>query len=112
MVTLECVDFKCLNTQVKMHSYPVPKLEELLDFNDCKYFSKLDLKNAYLQVALDEKSQDFLVMNTHKGMFKFKRLPYGISAAPGIFQRFISELLQGVKKAMAYFDDVNFLFLG
>ena len=74
-----CVDFKYLNTQIKMHSYPVPKLEELLlDFNDCKYFSKLDSKNAYLQVALDEKSQDFLVINTHKGMFKFKILPYGI----------------------------------
>ena len=107
MVTLECVDFKCLNTQVKMHSYPVFKLEELLlDFNDCKYFSKLDLKKTYLQVALDEKSQDFLVMNTHKGMFKFKRLPYGISAASGIFQRFISELLQGVIKARTYFDDI------
>ena len=102
-----CVDFKYLNTQVKMHSYPVPKLEELLlNFNDCKYFSKLDLKNAYLQVALYKKLQDFLVMNTQKGMFKFKRLPFGISAAPAIFQKFISELLQGVTKARAYFDDI------
>jgi len=50
------------------------------------HFSKLDMSNAYLQIPLDEKSQVCTVINTHKGLFKYKRLPFGISTAPSIFQ--------------------------
>ena len=102
-----CVDFKYLNANINMEQYPVPLLDEILsEFSDCKYFTKLDLKNAYLQLEVHEESQKYLVMSTHIGMFKYKRLPYGISSAPGIFQRFINELLMGLPKVRGYFDDI------
>ena len=52
-------------------------------------FSKLDLSNAYQRVVLDEQSMKYTVINTQSGLFEFTRLPFGIAAAPGIFQRVI-----------------------
>ena len=49
-------------------------------------FTKIDLSQEYLQVPFDEESKKYVVVNTHKGLFRYTRLPFGISAAPGIFQ--------------------------
>ena len=38
-------------------------------------FSKTDLSHAYQQVELDEDSQKYLTTNTHKGLYRYKRLP-------------------------------------
>ncbi|XP_064100788.1 uncharacterized protein K02A2.6-like [Macrobrachium nipponense] len=102
-----CGDFKVLNKQIHCDRYPLPKIEELLSVvGKGKFFSKIDLKNAYLQIPVDEKSQEYLVINTHKGLFKYKRLPFGMSSSPGIFQRFISQLLANVEGVAAYLDDI------
>ena len=102
-----CGDFKELNKQVQCERYPLPKIEELLSvIGKGKVFSKIDLQNAYLQIPVDEKSQNLLVINTHKGLFRYKRLPFGLSSSPGIFQRFISGLLAHVEGVAAYLDDI------
>ena len=62
------------------------------DVNDGHKFSKLDLAEAYLQIPLDEKSAQLTVINTHQGLYKFKRLPFGLRCAPTIFQKLIEQL--------------------
>ena len=47
-----------------------------------------------------------MVINTHKGLFRYTRLPYGISSAPGIFQRVMENLLQGIPSVVVYIDDI------
>ena len=102
-----CVDFKHVNSQTCLNTFPLPKLEDILaNLGPCKYISKLDLKNAYIQLAVSEESQKYLVMNTHMGLFKFHRLPFGLSSAPGIFQRFITELLTGIEGVQVFIDDI------
>ena len=59
-------------------------------------FIKLDLAHAYQQLVLDEDSSQLTTVNTHRGLLKYKRLPYGISAAPAFFQRTRESLLQGM----------------
>ena len=54
-----------------------------------KFYSKIDLKNAYLQIKVDNESQKYLVINTHLGLYKYKRLPFGIHCAPAIFQKYM-----------------------
>ena len=71
-----------------------------------KLFTKLDMSNAYLQLPLEEKSKEYLVVNTHKGLFKYNRLPFGISSAPVIFQRCMDTLLQGIPSVICYIDDI------
>lgn len=48
-------------------------------------FTKLDLAQAYLQLPVDDYSKPLLVINTPKGLFRYNRLPYGVSVAPAIF---------------------------
>ena len=69
-------------------------------------FSKIDLQTAYLQISVDKACQYFLVINTHKGLFKYKRLPYGLSSSPAIFQRFISNILVNIPGVAVYMDDI------
>ena len=71
-----------------------------------KTFTKLDLSQAYHQLELDEQSKQYTVINTHRGLFRYNRLPFGISSAPGIFQRAIESLLSGIPKVINYLDDI------
>ena len=103
-----CADYKqTVNRAAIVLQYPLPRQEELFaKLARCKIFAHLDLKAAYLQVTLDQESQQYTVINTHRGLFAFTRLPYGISAAPAIFQREMERLLKGIPNAAVYIDDI------
>ena len=47
-----------------------------------------------------------MTINTHKGLFEYKRLPFGVASAPSIFQRVMENLLQGIKVVCVYIDDI------
>ncbi|PAA84717.1 hypothetical protein BOX15_Mlig028849g1 [Macrostomum lignano] len=103
-----CGDYKVtLNPQLKIDHYPMPTPEELYDaVGGGKIFSKLDLSECYLQFPLDEASQDLTTINTHKGLFKFKRLPYGVSSAPALCQQIMESVLQGASSTCCRIDDI------
>ena len=69
-------------------------------------FTKLDLSHAYQQLELDRDSQEYTTINTHKGLFKYKLLQYGISSAPGIFPRTIESILHGIPQVVVQTDDI------
>lgn len=105
-----CGDYKLTaNQATKTEVYPLPRIEEL--FTMCTLsggasFSKLDLSHAYLQLPLAEEFQPYLTINTHRGLYRYKRLPFGVSSAPAIFQRTMESLLQGIPQACVYIDDI------
>jgi hypothetical protein len=103
-----CGDYKVTaNKAVLIETYPLPRVDELVtDLAGGKSFTKLDMSNAYLQLPLDEQSKEYLVINTHKGLFKYNRLPFGVSSAPAIFQRCMDTLLQGLPGVSVYLDDI------
>ena len=86
---------------------PIPHLSDLFTvLVGGQKFSKLDLSDAYNQLELDSESQKYLVINMHKGLFKFLRLPFGVSSAPAIFQRVMNKVLKNLKKTTKFFDDI------
>ena len=93
-----CGDFKTtINQASHTESYPLPRIEELFsNMSGGKYFSKLDLANAYLQIPVEEGSREYLTINTHKGLFQYNRLSFGVASAPAIFQRAMETLLRGL----------------
>ena len=103
-----CGDYKVtINQALQPDSYPLPRVDELFaSLSGGRYFSKLDLSNAYLQIELEEESKQFVTINTSKGLFQYNRLPFGISSAPAIFQRCMETLLQGCKGVSVYLDDI------
>ena len=90
-----CGDYKVtVNRVAKADSYPLPRFEEILAaLPNGSHFSKLDMSQAYQQLVVDEAAQQLLTINTHRGVFKVKRLAFGISAAPGLFQRVMKTVL-------------------
>ena len=60
-------------------------------------FTKLDMSQAYQQLTLNDSSKKVVTINTHKGLFCYQRLPFRVSSAPGIFQRTMESLLQGLR---------------
>ena len=101
-----CGDFKLtVNQASKLDRYPIPKVEDFFaKLTGGKAFTKLDLSQVYQQ--LDEKSQKYAVINTHRGLFQYNQLPFGISSAPGIFQRVMESILNGIPGVVVYIDDV------
>ena len=94
------------NTATKTESYPLPRIEDLFaSLAGGKVFSKLDLSHVYLQLLLAEESQPLLTINTHKGLYHYLRLPFGVSSAPAIFQRTMETLVQGLHHVCVYLDD-------
>ena len=103
-----CGDYKqTINQAAKLNNYLIPKIEDLYaTLGGGTEFTKLDLSQAYQQLELDEESQKYTTINTHKGLFRYKRLPFGISSAPGIFQRTMESLLQGIPQLVVRIDDI------
>lgn len=64
------------------------------------------LTDAYLQFEVDDETKRFLTVNTHKGLYRYNRLPYGVKATPAIFQKCIDQILSGIDGVTAYLDDI------
>ena len=69
-------------------------------------FTKLDVKSAYQQLPLDPESQQFVTINTHRGLYRYKRLPFGIASSPALFQRTMDIILQGLDHVASIQDDI------
>ena len=82
-----CGDFKVtINTAAKLDRYPIPKIDDLFaTLGGGRTYSKLDMSQAYQQIELDDDSKRYTIINTHKGLFKYTILPFGIASAPAIF---------------------------
>jgi len=102
-----CGDYKVtINPYLSVNQNPLPWPGELFSALNGQHFTKLDLSEAYLQVELDEESQKYLVISTHKGPFRFNRSQYGVASAPAIFQQIMEQILPKLPKVVCYMDDI------
>ncbi|XP_062575345.1 uncharacterized protein K02A2.6-like [Saccostrea cucullata] len=103
-----CGDFKVtVNPYLDIPEYPFPTSEELFTkLNGGEKFSKRDLSQADNQVVLDKESRKYVTINTHQGLYRYTRLPFGIASAPAIFQRTMDTILQGLDKVGYILDDI------
>lgn len=64
------------------------------------------MAQSYQQVRLDEGSKKLCTFSTHKGLFVYDRIPFGISSAPAIFQRIMDQLLRNISGVISFQDDI------
>ena len=103
-----CGDYKVtVNPGLEVDQYPLPKPDDLFaTLAGGNQFSKIDLTNAYQQMKLDEQSRHLVTINTHKGLYRYTRLPFGVASAPAIFQKTMDMVLQGLPNVICYLDDI------
>ncbi|XP_055614909.1 uncharacterized protein K02A2.6-like [Toxorhynchites rutilus septentrionalis] len=103
-----CGDYSTgLNNALESDRHPLPHPDDIFgELAGCRFFSCIDLSDAYLQVEIEEASRKLLTINTHKGLFLYNRLPPGVKSAPGAFQRIIDSMLAGIPGVKPYLDDI------
>ena len=102
-----CIDMRRANEAIERERHPIPTIEEVLhDLNGSTVFSKLDLKWGFHQVELDPESREITTFITHRGLFHYKRLMFGITSAPEKYQKIVKDALIGCKGVKNIADDL------
>lgn len=105
-----CLDPRPLNECIKREHYIIPTKETLTaDLAEFEVFSVLDLTSGFWHLELDPDSAKLTTFITPYGRYYWKRLPFGLSCAPEIFQRKMVEIFGDIPGVLNYFDD---LFIG
>ena len=102
-----CVDSRMINTAIERERYPMNTIEELIvELNGAKFFSKIDLNKGYHQLELSEESRYITTFATHSGLYRYKRLCFGINSAAEVFQKAVADMLQGIPGVKNMSDDI------
>ena len=106
MGAYDCLDPKDLNKAILREHYPLPTIEEVATrLCGAKCFSISDVPNGFWHIPLDEDSSMRTTFNSPFGWYRWKRLPFGISSAPEVFQRKMHEIIEGLHGIEVVADD-------
>ena len=92
-----------INDALEVDQYSLPKPNDSFTaLTGGEKFTVLDMCQAYPQMMLAEESKKFVTINTQQDLYGYKRLPFEVSPAPGIFQRSMDIILQGFPQVLCY----------
>jgi len=102
-----CVDFRKLNKVTIFDPEPMPQARDIFgELSGSQYFSKFDFCKGYWQVPMREEDKDLTTFVTHRGLFRFTVMPFGLVNAPATFSRIMRKVLDGLSDIHNYLDDV------
>ena len=102
-----CICPKELNKALKRERYPIPVIENVLpELSKARVFTKVDARNGYWHVVLDEESARLMMFDTLFGRYYWRRLPFCLSVSFEIFQKRIHQALDGLPGLLNVHDDM------
>ncbi|XP_045477956.1 uncharacterized protein K02A2.6-like [Harmonia axyridis] len=103
-----CGDYSVtLNPNLEIDKFPLPRIEELFTkLQSGTIFTKIDLSSAFQQVELDDESKKLTTISTHRGLFFYNRLPFGIHSGPSKFQKIMEKVVVGFEDVTCFQDDI------
>jgi hypothetical protein len=107
--TCFCVDYWRLNSITKKDTYPLPRIDEMLDqLQGTRIFSSLDLASGFWQVPLMKNAKEKTAFVCKEGLYEFDTMPFGLCNATGTFQRLMDVVLGNLRweRALVYVDDI------
>ena len=107
------IDFRRLNETLLKKGFPIPRIKEIIDQISTRkptVFGKMDLTHGYHQIPIDEECRDYTTFITSRGLYKWNRLPMGLTNAGQYFQKILrTEVLCGLSDhiVLPYLDDMH-----
>ncbi len=102
-----CINMWQANQAIEWECHPIPTVDEALqDMGQSKVFTKLDLNWNFHQLELHPDSRDITTFVTHCGLYRYKRLLFGVNAASEIYQNEIRKIVQGLPGVANIADDI------
>ncbi|KAE9272147.1 hypothetical protein PR003_g30294, partial [Phytophthora rubi] len=104
-----CIDYRALNKITKKDVYPLPRIDETLEaLGGARLFTTLDLRSGYWQIGMAPGDRDKTAFTTKQGLYRFKRMPFGLMNASSTFQRMMNGVLRGLTwlTCLVYLDDI------
>ncbi|KAE8228228.1 hypothetical protein CF326_g6849 [Tilletia indica] len=104
-----CVDYRSLNTATTPDRYPLPRVDDVIEnLRGHSWFSSMDAVRGYHQADIDPADRWKTAFATHRGLFQYRRVPFGLKSAPAFFQRMMDALLGPIRwiAALVYLDDI------
>ncbi|THH30850.1 hypothetical protein EUX98_g3348 [Antrodiella citrinella] len=104
-----CVDYRKLNTMTIPDEFPIPRQNEILSaLSGAQVLSSLDALSGFTQIEMAEEDIEKTAFRTHKGLFQFRRMPFGLRNGPSIFQRTMQSILAPYLWlfCLVYIDDI------
>ena len=102
-----CVDMRRANEAIIRERHPLPTIDEVIhSVNGSQVFSKIDLKWGFHQVELDEESRRVTTFAVLDRLFQYKRLAFGVSSAPELYQKLVRDLLKDLPGIQNAADDM------
>ncbi|GBG76158.1 hypothetical protein CBR_g21907, partial [Chara braunii] len=104
-----CIDYRGLNVITVKNREPLPRIDNLLErVQGCRYFSKIDLKSGYHQIAIRSEDQHKTAFQTRYDLYEFVVMPFGLCNAPGTFQHVMNRIFHDYldKFVIVYLDDI------
>ncbi len=105
------IDYRALSAKSKKDAFATPRVDELIDkIHGAKVFSKIDVKSAYDNIMIAPEDRHITAFRFNGKLYKYNRVYFGQSSAPGTFNRLITKILLGLDIFCAGFFDDIFIF--
>ena len=102
-----CLDMRKANNAIIRERHVIPRINDVLaELNKPIMFSKIDLRDGYHQLELHPHSREITTFMTHEGLFRYKRLIYGVNSAFECFQKQIELVIAGIDGCKNISDDI------
>jgi len=99
-----CANLTQLNKILKTH---IPNVQDFTNTaHSCRYFTTLDIKDAYYSIPVKQSDKHKLTISTPLGNFQYNFLPMGLATSSCFYQKLMNEVISGLPQVFAYLDDL------
>jgi len=104
-----CIDHRKVKEVTKRDVYPLPRIDDCLSLlGRARFFSSFDFISGFWQIPMSPSDKEKTAFVSHRGLFEFNVMPFGLCNAPAAFQRYMDMTFAGLKwnSCLVYIDDV------